>query len=201
MEDANQIMEYILSHFKPDYNMKVVMVPEAGITKTIPVTFNGESEEEDSTGSFDSPVRSVFRTLTFTARSFIYQPPLEYKPILQANTFVYIPSAVSNFILADGTGYFTQDQSVYQGATYNKATARGTVVMWNDATKVLTLSNIYGKFVANSIITSIDGSAEYVIAELPNNGLTYDTGVVPIPNTYPVVGPYTTNTSFTDYTI
>ena len=29
IEDANQIMEFILSHFTPDYNIKIVMVPEA----------------------------------------------------------------------------------------------------------------------------------------------------------------------------
>ena len=200
IEDANQIMEYILSHFTPDYNIKIVMVPEAGIVKTIPITYNGESEEEDSTGSFDSPVRSVFRTLTFTARSFIYQPPLEYKPILQANTFVYIPSPINSYVLTDGTGYFTEGESVFQGYSYDRASAKGTVVTWNANNLILTLDNISGTFVANSIITNLTGSAEYIIIETPNKGLAYDTGVAPTPNTFPVVGPYTVTQTNLDYT-
>lgn len=200
VEDANQIMEFILSHFMPDYNMRIVMVPEAGIVKTIPVTFNGESEEEDSTGSYDSPVRSVFRTLTFTARSFIFQPPLEYKPILQANTYVFIPSPVENYILSDGTGYFLEGDGVYQGPSYNRATARATVISWNDARLILTVDNVVGTFVANSTITNVTGTAEYIIAETPNKGLIYDTGVRPVPNTYPVVGPYDVLQTNLDYT-
>jgi hypothetical protein len=200
IEDANQIMEYILSHFTPDYNLKIVMVPEAGIIKNIPITFNGDSEEEDSTGSYDSPVRSVFRTLTFTARSYIFQPPQEYKPILQANSFIYIPSAIANYQLTTGNGNFTLGESVYQGYSYDRSTARGSVVGWNANNEILTLENVTGNFVANSIITNLTGSAQYIIGELPNNGLAYDTGVTPLPNTYPVVGPYTVNQTNLDYT-
>lgn len=201
IEDANQIMEYILSHFTPDYNLKIVMVPEAGIIKNIPITFNGDSEEEDSTGSYDSPVRSVFRTLTFTARSYIFQPPLQYKPILQANTVIYVPSAVSDFILNSGNGTFSQGESVFQGYAYDRSTARGVVDTWNPNTQVLRLTNLSGVFIANSIISNISGSAQYIIGSLPNNGLAYDTGVNPTPNTYPVTGPYTVNQTNLDYTV
>jgi hypothetical protein len=57
-----------------------------------------------------------------------------------------------------------------------------------------------GTFVANSIITNLTGSAEYIIIETPNKGLAYDTGVTPTPNTFPVVGPYTVTQTNLDYT-
>lgn len=201
IEDANQIMEYILSHFTPDYFLRIVMVPEAGIIKNIPITFNGESEEEDANGSSDSPVRSVFRTLTFIARSFIFQPPIPRIPILMANTNVYIPSSIFAYTLTSGTGSFVHGETVYQGYSYDTATAKGVVYDWNDRTKILTLNNIVGTFTANSIISNVLNSAEYIIAQLPSNGIAYATSVTPTPNTYPVSGPYTTNTAFTDYTL
>lgn len=88
IEDANQIMEYILPFFYPDYNLKLNFVPEVGIIKNVPITYNGESEEEDSTGYFDSPIRSVFRTLNFLARSYIFQSPKYMVPILQSEIYI-----------------------------------------------------------------------------------------------------------------
>jgi hypothetical protein len=201
VEDANQIMEYILTHFNPDYNMRIAMVPEAGIIKNIPVTFNGESEEQDATGSFDSPVRSVFRTLTFTARSFIYQPPIARVPILMANTNVYVPSSIFAFVLTSGTGTFKHGEPVYQGYSYDTASARGTVYDWNERTKILTLTNIIGTFANNSLITTTFNTAQYTIGQLPDNGLAYVASVVPVPNIYPPVGPWTSNTTYIDNTL
>jgi len=105
IEDANQIIEYILPHFYPDYNLKINFVPEAGITKNVPISFLGESEDEDSTGVSDSSVRSVFRTLQFSARSWLFQPSRKMAKILYPQTFVNdiecpvnIPDFVLNFL-------------------------------------------------------------------------------------------------------
>ena len=205
IEDANQIMEYILSHFQPDYNMRIVMVPEAGIIKTIPVTFNGDSEEEDSTGSFDSPVRSVFRTLTFTARSFIFQPPQTYVPILMANTNMNIPQSYTysyyNIQLIDGFGDFKGGENVYQGYNYDTASAKATVASWDKYTKILSVTTVIGSFTKNSILRNVVGSAEYFIGGLPESGLVYATSITPISNTFPPVGPYGLNIKITDNTV
>lgn len=192
VEDANQIMEYILSYFQPDYNMRIVMVPEAGIIKTIPVTFNGDSEEEDSTGSYDSPVRSVFRTLTFTARSFIYQPPQTVVPILTANTNIYVAQNYTyyNIKLIDGFGDFVGGENVYQGYNYDTASAKATVASWDKYTKILSVTDVIGSFTQNAILRNVVGSAEYFIGSLPTGGLAYATSVTPTPNTFPTVGPY-----------
>ena len=206
IEDANQIMEYILSHFQPDYNMRIVMIPEAGIIKTIPVTFNGDSEEEDSTGSFDSPVRSVFRTLTFTARSFIFQPPQEYIPILEANTNIYIPQNGGNYTyyniqLIDGFGNFVGGENVYQGYNYDTASAKGTVASWDKYTKILSVDNVIGNFTVNSILRNVNGTAEYFIGNLPTAGLAYATSITPTSNTFPPVSPYGIKVEYIENTV
>jgi hypothetical protein len=203
IEEANQIMEYILSHFQPDYNMRIVMVPEAGIIKTIPVTFNGDSQEEDSTGSYDSPVRSVFRTLTFTARSFIYQPPQTYVPILSANTNIYVPQSYSyyNIKLIDGFGDFRGGENVYEGYNYDTASAKATVASWDKYTKILSVADVIGSFTQHAILRNVTGSAEYFIGSLPSSGLVYATSITPTPNTFPIVGPYESTVMTIDNTV
>jgi hypothetical protein len=193
IEDANQIMEYILPFFYPDYNMKLNFVPEAGIVKNVPITFVGESEDEDSTGSFDEPVRSVFRTLHFTARSYVYQPPRYSKPILQAETNVYIPSSPNHFTLNSGNGSFIIGDSVYQGSAYDRATGVGVVESWNPTTHKLGISINKGKFVANSSISNLRSTVTYNILSTPDLGLVLNSIITPDPDTYPISGPYDYN--------
>lgn len=200
VEDANQIMEYILPFFYPDYNMKLNFVPEAGIIKNVPITFTGESEEEDASGSFDDPIRSVFRTLNFVARSYIFQPPKYTKPILQAETNVYVPSSTNEYILNSGNGFFIIGESVFQGFSYDRATGVGIVDSWNPNTKILKMNIQRGKFVANSSISNLQSTTTYNILTLPNSGLSYNIITTPVPNTFPVDGPYEYNIVLNDYT-
>ena len=200
VEDANQIMEYILPHFYPDYNIKVNFVPAAGIIKNIPITFTGESEDEDSSGSFDSAVRSVFRTLNFVARSYIFQAPNYYKPILTTTTNINILQNTNNIALASGNGVFYVGDTVFQGSSYDRASAAAVVDSWNTHTNILQISPIFGKFSANSTIKNLENTANYIILNTNNSGLAYTTIITPTPNTYPVVGPYDYIINTTDYT-
>lgn len=199
IEDANQIMEYIVPFFYPDYNIKINMVPELNIVKNIPIRLTGDSQEQDSTGAFDSPVRSVFRTLTFTARSYIFQPPKYFKPILQANTNIFVPSSVNGYQLANGYGTFLQGERVFQGPSYDRPSGTATVTYFNPNTLVIKLSNIKGNIVANSTLYNIARTKQYNITSLPDNGLYLTTKDTPSPNTYPVTGPYEVITEKTYY--
>lgn len=198
VEDANQIMEYILPFFYPDFNMKLNFVPEAGIIKNVPITFTGESDAEDSTGSYDEPIRSVFRTLNFTARSFIFQPPKYYKPILQAETNVYIPSTGNEYILGTGNGMFILGESVFQGSSYDRASGTGIVESWDANNKKLKINITNGKFIANSTISNLRSTVTYNIVSTPNSGLVFNSVITPVPDTYPVDGPYDYNIIITE---
>ncbi len=199
VEDANQIMEYILPFFYPDYNMKLNFVPEAGIIKNVPITFMSESEEQNSTGSFDEPVRSVFRTLNFVARSYIYQPPRYAKPILQAETNIMVPSSQNEYTLNSGNGSFIIGESVFQGSSYDRASGAGVVKSWNPNTNKLNISIQRGKFVANSTISNLRSTATYNILSTPDSGLAFSSIITPDPDTYPVDGPYDYNIVINDY--
>ena len=201
IEDANQIMEYIIPFFIPDYNMRINMVPELGITKTIPVTLTGDSQEEDSSGVYDSSVRSVFRTLTFTARSYLYQPPQYYKPILETHTNLRIPQNSTTLQLANGYGSFSTGEIVYQGISYNRQTARANVIDWNANTNSLIVDNVKGVLKANTTIKNQVSSAQYTIQSINTSNIVYTADITPSPNTYPVTGPYTYNITITDNTL
>jgi hypothetical protein len=200
MEETNQIMEYILPYFTPDYNIKINMVPQAGISKNVPITLNGVVDEQDSTGIFDSAVRSIFRTLSFTARSFIFGAPNYYKPILEATTNIIMLNNKHRFFLsAANTGKFAIGESVFQGVVYDRATAIGTVDSWDYTNKILSVTPTKGIFVANTTIQNILGTAIYTLVTMDADKLSSKTVIIPTPNTYPVVGAWTANAITTQY--
>jgi hypothetical protein len=200
IEETNQIMEYILPYFTPDYNVKINMVPQAGISKNVPITLNGIIDEQDSTGMFDSAVRSIFRTLSFTARSFIFGAPNYYKPILEATTNIYSMNPKHNFYLSSAnTGKFAIGESVYQGVVYDRATAIGSVDSWDYQTKILSVTVLKGAFVANTNIQNISKTAIYNLVSMDSDNLLVKTVITPTPNTYPVIGTYDYNIITTRY--
>lgn len=230
IEDANQIMEYILPHFYPDYNLKINFVPEVGITKNVPITFTGESEDEDSQGVFDSAVRSVFRTLQFTARSYIFQPPKYYKPILWANTNInllqptisitlssntfgeygilsntgdpIITQGGLNILLTQPNGVFHVNDIVFQGSSYDRATAKATIVSWNPDTLTMSAHQTYGTFSANSILRNVGSSAKFLISNITDYKTVYTTTATSSsPYIYPPIEPYDYNIIITDNTL
>jgi len=200
IEDANQILEYVLPFFYPDYNLKVNFVPEAGISKNIPFTFQGESQDEDSTGIFESPVRSVFRTLNFVARSYIFPPPRYVVPILQAETNIYIPTSRQDFYVSNGSGILVPGDYVFQGISFERATAKATVEKFNANTGLLQLIDVKGTFKSNNKIYNVLKNVNYIIDTVPNQYLALESIITPVPNTYPVTGPYDYNIIINDYT-
>lgn len=200
IEDANQILEYILPHFYPDYNLKINFIPEAGITKNVPITFTGESEDGDSQGVFDSEVRSVFRTLQFTARSYIFQPPKYYKPILHTITNIYLQQSTT-FLMLDASGSLMNGDIVFQGDSYNNADAKAIVMGFIDANnKTLQVTTEFGTFTANTLMKVLGKSDMYTILNVGGNSLAYSTYTTPLPNTYPVSGSYDYIDTITDNT-
>lgn len=199
IEDANQIVEYILPYFTPDYTVRVNMVPMAGITNNVPISFIGESQEEDSTGVFDSPVRSVFRTLNFAARSYIYPTPVTSKPILQAETYIYVPSSRKSYTLLSGNGSFTVGETVYQGESFDTAYAKGTVDYFSANANTISITLHGGIFKGNTTIKNLYNTANFIISP-EHSELALSSVITPVPNTYPPLLPYDYNIVIHDYT-
>jgi hypothetical protein len=62
-----------------------------------------------------------------------------------------------------GGGAYEEHEIVYQGASLAAATARGSVANWDTPTKKITIRNIKGSFVANSIVRGTTSNAAFLL--------------------------------------
>ena len=67
------------------------------------------------------------------------------------------------FTIGSGTGTYTIEETVYQGAAFGSATATGEVAAWNATDSVLKLINLTGTFSTSSNIVGNTSGASYAI--------------------------------------
>ena len=65
--------------------------------------------------------------------------------------------------MGTGTGEFQVGEIVYQGASFETATASGAVLSWNNGTKVLRLNNLTGSFNQNTNTIGVTSGANYLL--------------------------------------
>lgn len=157
IEDGAQLMEKILPYFTPDYTIALNLIPEMGIVKQTPIILNDVTQTIDYEGEYDSKVRIIIWTLNFTVKGYLYGPITEPKIIRTSITNIIETNEISNAkIVASmntgGLGNYQFGEPVYQGYSYDKATAYGTVNDWNSDLKKLTINNTSGNFLSNTNI-------------------------------------------------
>jgi len=157
IEDGAQLMEKILPYFTPDYTVNVNLVPEMGIVKQLPIILKGVTNEVDYEGDYNSKVRNVIWTLTFTVKGYLYGAIKEPKIIrtaitnmLDDNKLKY--NTVTSTMAAGGLGNYQIDEIVYQGFSYDTATATAKVKSWYSTTRKLELKELNGHFVTGTSI-------------------------------------------------
>lgn len=70
-EDGTQILEQILPYFTPEFNIVVKEVADMGISRDIPIIFNGLTTEDTYEGDFLSR-RAIIHSLSFLMKGYIY---------------------------------------------------------------------------------------------------------------------------------
>jgi len=70
-DDILQIIEQILPYFQPAFNVSVIMIPEIGEVKDIPIVLNRIGFRDDYDNDFTSR-RSIIYTLNFTAKTYMF---------------------------------------------------------------------------------------------------------------------------------
>ena len=81
-------------------------------------------------------------------------------------------SAAIDFVMtAGGSGSYTIDEEVYQGVSLAAATAQGTVVSWNAATRTLRANDTSGTFVAGESIYGDDSNAVWSLTSYDDQAL------------------------------
>jgi len=166
IEDGAQLMEKILPYFTPDYTVNVNLVPEMGIVKQLPIILKSVSNEVDYEGDYNSKVRSIIWTLTFTVKGYLYGPVSQPKIIKTAITNIFDDNTLEHKkIIANmstgGLGIYTVEESVYQGYSYDTATATGKVVSWYADTRKLELKDTTGHFVTGTPLKGISSNSTW----------------------------------------
>lgn len=212
IDDGNQILEHILPYFCPDYSLRLNLIPEMGITKTVPILLNSVQQIIDSEGSFDSEVRTVMWTLGFTVKGFIFGA-IKDSPIIknvQVNIFNGEDSLNgensccssglnSAFVmLPNGNGNYLPQELIYQGLNLDNAYATGKVSNWNNSSNTLFINSVCGDFRLNQPIVGIDSLAIHIPSEYAvEESIILTANTTPVPNTASANSYWTTQTVFT----
>jgi T4-like virus Myoviridae tail sheath stabiliser len=213
IEDSNQILEHILPYFTPDYSLRLNLIPEMGITKTIPIVLNSIQPIIDSEGSFDSEVRTVMWTLGFTVKGFIFGA-IKDSPIIKnvSTNIVSGTNKLSNddaaccssgidsgfIMLPSGYGNYFKHEFVYQGFNFDNAYATGKVVNW--AANTLFIGETCGEFKLNQPIVGVESLSVRVPTEYASNDYTQiSVTTTPNPPTASANSYWTANTIITEY--
>ena len=186
IEDGNQILEQILPYFTPDYSLKLNLVPEMGISKTVPIVLESVQPMIDSDGMFNSEVRTVMWTLTFNVKGFIFGAVKDVPIIKEANTNIISASISSkgdstfdgvccsgNFSIAfntlnDACKGFEEREIVYQGLNLENSYASAKVYNWDANNNVLMLNEVCGSFKLNQPIAGVDSLATRIPLSVNN---------------------------------
>ena len=205
IEDGAQLMEKILPYFTPDYTVNVNLVPEMGIVKQLPVILKSVTNEVDYEGDYNSKVRNVIWTLTFTVKGYLYGAIKEPKIIRTAITNILDDNklkynTVTATMSAGGLGNYQLDEIVYQGYSYETATATAKVRSWYSTTRKLELTDLNGHFVTGTAVKGYTTNASWAPASFVATPI--NTARVEIkPNPLNVVMPnnYTYTTQITEF--
>lgn len=205
IEDGTQIIEHILPFFTPDYTLKLNLIPELGVIKEIPIILKDTEYEVKYEGDRDQETRSIIWTLNFTVKGFIYGAVSEPKIIKTSITNVYDDTLLGASIVeldmdSNGIGNYQDGEYVYQGYSFDTATATARVVVWSNGTYKLKIDKLNGNFVASQPLYGAKTGSAYVIQShkiLPQH--LVQVVVTPDPPTANANSNYTYNTTITEF--
>ena len=202
IEDGAQLMEKILPYFTPDYTIAVNLIPELGTVKQLPIILRDVSNEIDYEGDYNTNIRSIIWTLNFTVKGYLYGPISEAKVIRTSITNIINGATENDTVVFNmttpGIGNYQVGEEVYQGYSYENATATATVKDWT-ANGALYLTRLHGNFVTSSNITGYLTHASYnfssynPIGVIPSENVQVT--VTPNPESANAGDPYIYNTS------
>ena len=185
IEDAHQILEYVLPYFTPDYTLRVNMIPEMGIIKEVPILLENITSDIRYEGDRNSDTRVVIWTLDFKVKGFIFGKTSTVDVIKTSITNVLNNITADDIVVfnmkSPGIGEYQIGEVVYQGFSYQAATATAKVTAWSNG--VLHLSNINGNFVSSHPIIGSKTNANYIFNNYVYNPNTQYANIVVTANT------------------
>lgn len=226
VEDGNQILEQIIPYFTPDYSLRLNLIPEMNITRTVPIVLNSVQQMIDADGPFNSEVRTVMWTLGFNVKAFIFGA-IKDSPIItnnasgnggvQINIRTNSGNNISDemdfagvccegnmsrsFIMSPTCNKdYAPNEVVYQGINFNNAYASARVYNWNNKSNTLILTQICGDFRLNQPIVGTDTLTMRIPqANAANSVIEMKITTVPQPNTATANSCWVANTTIKEF--
>lgn len=165
IEDSAQILETFLPYFTPDYTLKVNLLPEMGIVQEFPIILNSARNDLGYEGAFDSEVRYVYWTFNFTVKGYLFGPVQTPKIIkkttqnLNIDTNIYTQSPISLHMGVGGFGNYKIGEVVFQGLSYDNATA--TAIVEDFHHQNLLVTEVEGNFNLNDTVKGLESLASW----------------------------------------
>jgi len=155
-DDGTQILEQILPHFTPEFQVTMNELSTMGIKRDIPIILNSVSTEDTYEGEFITR-RALIHTLTFIIKGHIYGRTPDQGIIREVD--VNIGSNLfrvgSVTITAGGSSYTSVPTVTFSGGGGSGAT--GTAVVASNAVTSITITNAGTSYTSAPTVTFIGG--------------------------------------------
>jgi hypothetical protein len=204
-EDSAQIIEKIIPYFAPDYTVSVNLIPEMNLVKQLPIIMKDITHDIDYEGNWESNVRTIIWTLNFTIKGYIYGAISEPKIIRTSITNIFDDNSLKNknitaTMSAGGNGNYKYNEIVYQGYSYETATATANVSNWLPATRQLQINKLNGHFVAGQNVIGSSTNSNWVVSYFSENSSNLvNITITPNPSNVILPNNYTYTTVITEY--
>lgn len=206
VDDGNQITEQIIPYFPPDFTVTVNPIKQLGFLKDIPLILNNVSPNLQYEGNLDS-IRMITWTLSFTMKVYFFGPTLTQGIIRESIVNIFNdPSIVQgnvtrmNMALPGNNGDYNPSDIVWQGGSFDTATAYGTVEYWFRSNGTLIIGATQGTFQVGSNVRAQSSNANYSISSFDTSPLRLVTiDVQPSPNTANAWDDYGYTTKITEW--
>lgn len=198
-EDGAQIIEQILPFFTPDYTITVDFVNINDLKMDVPIVFNSITYDDSHEGDPES-TRSIIWTLNFTVKAYLFGHIDNIKMIKKATANVYDSTfetnplkelqltpdvrEVGNSANIVFSGDYKHNELVYQGRSFDEASATGYVRSWSNTANTIVIYDTNGVFNKNvAVIGAVSGARYNVVSYGIDSNQLVNITVEPTPNT------------------
>jgi len=189
-EDGTQIVEQILPFFTPEYTLEMVLVDQLGLTKKVPIVLNTVNRTLENEGATDWTMRREVWSLSFTMQSYLFGPTQNAGLIKQANTNLWLYTGAQETgqplnLTLKGPGFqsYQIGETIYQGSSFQAATAVGTVQEFHPNTNALSIYIETGTFTVNANVKGLVTDASWNVSAIATGKPLATINVAAVPAT------------------
>lgn len=160
-DEALQILEQILPHFQPEYNVTINEIPAIGIKSDVPIVLSGVTMNDSYEGDFETR-RAIIYTLSFETRVKFYGAVSD-KDIIRTVTNDFFDFDLENEKLLQRQTVTTDPTTADRGSNYDYTIQYGIPSVADNFR--MTLTGVTGNFNTGETINGqVSGASAEVVS-------------------------------------